>query len=455
MGEYKESVRALPIRECDVVIAGGGTGGVVAALAAARQGARTALIEVKGYTGGVAVEGGTALHSFYNLWKAFPGVARRQVVGGIPQEIVDRLRQAGGTTGHAEMLVGYNYDSVCTAIDTEIYKLVTLQMLEEAGVQLYLNTFVAEAVTEHDWITGVIVESRSGREMISAKAFVDCTGYGDLAAHAGARFSEPNDYPVANSIGIGGVNVEGYYQFLTRYGAVTEYVEGTRSGGQGRIVRLNGDMRKLPSEFRDAAHAIGMSLTTTTIHDDYLMFIKINYKMPVSPTSRDAVAQAEVELRRRQAEAIGLFRRYVPGCEKAFIARTSPTLCIRRGRLIACDYDVTLADVLEGRHFEDDVLAYGFHDSAPRLQIAHGGTYGIPYRALRVAGIANLLAAGMLITSDHEAHMSTRNTVCCMAQGQAAGTAGALCAARQCGTRDLPYSVLRQALEAGGVILEN
>ena len=97
------------------------------------------------------------------------------------------------------------------------------------------------------WIRGVIAESRSGREMISAKAFVDCTGYGDLAAHAGAHFSEPNDYPVANSIGIGGVNVEGYYQFLTRYGAVTEYVESTRSGGQGRIVRLNGDMRKLPA----------------------------------------------------------------------------------------------------------------------------------------------------------------------------------------------------------------
>jgi hypothetical protein len=455
VSEYEESSRALPIRECDVVIAGGGTGGVVAALAAARQGARTALIEVKGYTGGVAVEGGTALHSFYNLWKAFPGVAKRQVVRGIPQEIVDRLTQAGGTTGHAEMLVGYDYDSVCTAIDTEIYKLVTLQMLEEAGVILHLNTFVAGAVTESGWIRGIIAESRSGREMIAASAFVDCTGYGDLAAHAGAQFSEPNDYPVANSIGIGGVSIEGYYQFLSRYGAVTEYVEGVRSGGQGRIVRLNGNMSKLPQAFRDAAHAIGMSLTTTTIHDDYLMFIKINLKMPVSPTSRDAVAQAEVELRRRQATAIELFRRYVPGCEKAFIARTSPTLCIRRGRLIACDYDVTLADVLEGRHFDDDVLAYGFHDSAPRLQVAHGGTYGIPYRALRVAGVANLLAAGMLITSDHEAHMSTRNTVCCMAQGQAVGTAAALCAARHCGTRDLPYPVLRQALEAGGVYLES
>ena len=80
------------------------------------------------------VEGGTALHSFYNLWKAFPGVEKRHVVRGIPQEIVDRLAAAGGTSGHAEMLQGYDYDSVCTAIDTEIYKLVTLEMLTEAGL---------------------------------------------------------------------------------------------------------------------------------------------------------------------------------------------------------------------------------------------------------------------------------------------------------------------------------
>ena len=454
MTPYQEPPKTLPTRECDVVIAGGGTAGVVAALAAARQGARTVLIEIKGYTGGVAVEGGTALHSFYNLWRAFPGVEKRQVVRGIPQEIVDRLLEAGGTTGHAEMLLGYDYDSVCTAIDTEIYKRVTLEMLEEAGVELCLNTFLAGALMEGSRIKGAIAESRSGREAILAKGFVDCTGYGDLAALAGAEYSEPNDYPVANSIGVGGISVEGYYQFLNDHGALTEYSKGMRSGRGGRIVRLNGDMSKLPPAFRDAARAIGMSLTTTTIHDDYLMFIKINYKMPVSPTNRDAVAKAEVELRRRQAKAIELFRQYVPGCEKAFIARTSPSLCIRRGRLITCDYDITLADVLEGRHFEDDVMAYGFHDSAPRLQIKDGGTYGVPYRALRVKGIENLLVAGMMITSDHEAHMSTRNTVSCMAMGQAAGTAAAHCAPRGCGPRDRPTAERRAAHVAGGVYLE-
>jgi hypothetical protein len=451
---HEEPAKQLPVREFDVVVAGGGTGGVVAALAAARHGARTVLIESKGYTGGTVVEGGTALHSFYNLWKAFPQAEKRQVVRGIPQEIVDRLDLAGGTTGHVEMSAGYDYDSVCTAIDTEIYKLVTLEMLEEAGVTLFMNTLLVGAIVEEGWIHGVIVESRSGREAIYAHTYVDCTGYGDLAAHAGASYTEPNDHPVANSIGVGGVSMERYYEFLAAHDAVTEIARGPRSGVEDQIVRLNGRRTQLPSGFADEAAAVGMAMVTTTLYDDYFMFIKINYKMDVSPTDRDAVSAAEIELRRRQAAAVELFRRYVPGCEKAFIARTSPSLCIRRGRLIACDYDVTREDVLQGRHFEDDIMAYGFHDSAPRLQIANGGTYGIPYRALRVDGIGNLLATGMMITSDHDAHMSTRNTVACMGQGQAAGTAAALCVAQDCATRQLPYPDLRVALEADGVYLE-
>jgi hypothetical protein len=454
MKTYREPARDLPVTEFDVVVAGGGTAGVVAALAAARTDARTVLIEAKGYTGGIIVEGGTALHSFYNLWKAFPGVEKRHVVRGIPQEIVDRLAAAGGTSGHAEMLKGYDYDSVCTAIDTEIYKRVTMEMLAEAGVSIYVNTFLAGAIVDRSRIAGVIAESRSGREAIYAHSFVDCTGYGDLAAHAGAQYTEPNDYAVANSIGVGGVSLEKYHEFMESHDALAHYSEGWRSGQEGKIVRLQAHTGNLPPEFVRRAREIGMATVATTVHDDYFMFIKLNYKMAVSPTYRDEVAKAELELRRRQAAAIELFREFVPGCEKAFIARTSPSLCIRRGRLIACDYDITLDDVLGGRHFYDDVMAYGFHDSAPRLQIANGGTYGIPYRALRVAGIDNLLAAGMMITSDHEAHMSTRNTVCCMGQGQAAGTAAALCAACGCGTRELAYGDLRQALENDAVYFE-
>jgi len=452
---YEEPVKKLPIRKFDVVVAGGGTAGVVAATAAARQGAKTALIEVKGYPGGTATEGGTALHSFYNLWKAFPGVKKRQVVRGIPQEIIDRLLKVGGTSGHAEMSKGYNYDSVCTAIDTEMYKLVTFEMLVESGVFVCVNTLLVGAIMDGSHIRGVIAESRSGREAFYAKSFVDCTAYGDLAAYAGADYTEPNDYPVVNSIGVANVSIDKYYDFMKSHDAVTQLAEGIRSGKDGQIVRLDGRRVNLPSGFSEGASKIGMSMVTTTVHDNYFMFIKLNFKMPVSPTNRDEVAKAELELRRRQAKAIELFREYVPGCEKAFITRTSPKLCIRRGRLITCDYDITLSDVLEARHFDDEVMVYGFHDSAPRLQVKNGGTYGIPYRALRVAGIENLLAAGMMITSDHDAHMSTRNTVSCMGQGQATGTAAALCAAKNCGTRELRYGELRKALVKSGVYFES
>jgi len=451
---YQEPARRLPVRRFDVVVAGAGTAGVVAALAAAREGARTAVVEVKGYPGGTVTEGGTALHSFYNLWKAFPNATKRQVVRGIPQEIIERLAKVGGTSGHAEMVKGYDYDSVCTAIDTELYKLVTFEMLAEAGVFLFVNTMVVGAARDGSRLKGAIVESRSGREAFFAKAFVDCTAYGDLAAYAGAKFSEPNDYAVANSIGLANVNVEKYYEFLDSHDAVSELAYGTRDGQEGRIVRLNGRAAKLPEGFHRGAREIGMAMVTTTVHDNYFMFIKLNLKMRQSPTDRDAVARAELELRRRQFRAVELFRKFVPGCEKAFMARTSPKLCIRRGRLIACDYDIRHEDVIGGRHFPDDVMVYGFHDSAPRFQVKGGGTYGIPYRALLPRGLENLLVAGMMITSDRRAHMSTRNTVCCMGQGQAAGTAAALCARRGCAARQLPYPVLREALEKGGVYFE-
>jgi hypothetical protein len=449
---YREPPKNLPIRKFDVVVAGGGTGGVVAALAAAHQGAKTMLIERKGYTGGTVTEGGTALHSFYNLWKAFPGVKKRHVVQGIPQQIVDRLMTAGACSGHAEMVRGYDYDSVCTAIDTELYKLVTMQMLDEAGVFIAVNTLLTGAIMDGSRIRGAIVDSRSGREAIYAKAFVDCTAYGDLAAVAGADYKVPDDYACCNSIGLANVDLDGYLAHLEAHGGSNQLAYGIRSGQPGKVVRFNGG---LAGDFRTEARKIGMSSMITTVHDNYLMFVKCNFKVPGSVINRDDMAKGELEVRKRQAKAVELFRKYVPGCEKAFMARTSPTLNIRRGRLLTCDYDISHEDVIEGRHFDDDVAVYGFHDSAPRYQIKNGGTYGIPYRALRVAGIENLLAAGMLITSDHRAHMSTRNTVCCMVQGQATGTAAALCAARNCGTRELRYRDLRGTLEKAGVYFES
>lgn len=454
-GFYKEKAKKLPAREFDVVVAGGGTAGVICAIASARNGARTVLVENKGYVGGVAVEGGTALHSFFNLWKAFPGVKKRQLVRGIPAEMIERLTSRGGATGYAEMEKHFVYDSVCTAIDTEMYKLNAHEMLDEAGVYVCVNTLLAGAVMYGNHVKGVILESRSGREVIYAKSFVDCTGYADLAAYAGATYTEPNDYAVVNSMGLGNVDIEKYYSFLSQKDAVHQLAYGVRSGEPGRIIRLGSEgSTGYPEDFIKGANEIGMSAISTTTQDNYLMFIKMNMKLTKSPTNRDTVAKAELELRKRMQKGVELFRAHIPGFEKAFITRTAPSLVIRRGRLITCDYDITHDDVLNGKHFDDDVFVYGFHDMAPKYQVKNGGSYGIPYRALCVKGIENLYVSGMMITSDHNAHMSTRNTVSCMGQGQASGTAAALCALNNFSSRTLPYKSLRQALEKGGVYFE-
>jgi len=392
------------------VIAGAGTAGVIAGIAAARQGANTLLVESKGYPGGTAVEGGTAIHSFYNLWKAFPGVEKKQLVRGIPAEMIDRLTARGGATGYAEMVRHYDYDSVCTAVDTEMYKLNAFEMLSEAGVNVCVNTFLAGVIRRENQIEGVILESHASREVVYAKSFIDCTGYADLAAKGGAEYSEPNDYAVVNSMGLGNVDIERYYEFLESGEGAEQLAYGVRSGRPGQIIRIGSEISKgYPEEFQKGAKKIGMSAISTTVHDNYLMFIKLNLKLPVSPTNRDEVSKAELELRKRMQTGVELFREYIPGFERAFIARTSPSLCIRRGRLISCDYDITHENILNGDHFPDDVFVYGFHDMAPRYQVKDGGSYGIPYRALCVKGIDNLYVSGMMITSDRNAHMSTRS----------------------------------------------
>jgi hypothetical protein len=327
-------------------------------------------------------------------------------------------------------------------------------MLVESGVYVCVNTLLTGAIMEGSALKGIIAESRSGREAIFAGSFVDCTAYGDLAAFAGARYSEPNDYDVCNSVGVGNVDITRLYDYLKSRDDIYQLCYGTRGGEDNKIVRIQGRMVNVPDDFKKSADEIGMTMTTTTLHDNYLMFIKFNMKMPVSPTDRDSVAKTDLELRKRQLKGVELFKKYIPGCEKAFIARTSPTLTIRRGRCIVCDYDITHEDVIEGRHFGDDVFVYGFHDWAPRYQVKDGKTYGLPYRALCVKNIDNLFVSGMMITSDRRSHMSTRNTVSCMAQGQASGTAAALCVQNDCGTRDLSYDLLRRTLDKDGVYFE-
>lgn len=486
MQQYMESAKALPVCSFDVVVAGGGTAGVVAAIAAARTGAKTVIIEAKGYVGGTMLEGGTTLHSFFTLGKYFNRPSR-QVVKGIAQEIIDRLMEIGGSTGHLVDEVGIDYDEHCTLIDVESYKLVAAQMLQEAGVCIYFNTLVAGADVTDGHINGVIVQSRvEGRLYFKAGAFIDATGWGDLSAYAGADYVEPKEYSVANSVGLAGINIEKYTQYLKENNALSGITYGPRDGKPDQIVRVGapfhrvlstlmaqyygkkaaGDetahaqsmirqsgQNKIPLEVQKKIASMALTLGFTTMHDDYFMYLKLNYMMKQGVDSQEEMTKAEIALRQRQQEAVQLLRENIPGCEKAFIARTSPTLCTRRGRSIVCDYDISNEDILQGRHFEDDIAHFGFHDCAPKMHVGGDGSYGIPLRAILVKDMDNLFAVGMMISTDYYAYMSTRNTVSSMAQGQAAGTCAAMAALQNVPVRQIPYSQLKHRLLHDGVYL--
>lgn len=455
MDTFIRSASTVSARHYDVVVCGGGTSGLFAALAAARCGASTALVEHKGYVGGIAAEGGCGLHSFYNLYKAFPGVGKKKVIRGLPEEFIDRLTAMGGASGHNETLMNYGYDSDTLCVDVEAYKYLANRMLVEAGADVLLNTMLVDADVTDGHINAVFTESHEGCQALTARVFIDATGFGDLSARAGAKLTECSDYAVANSIGIAGIDIDAYYAYLKEHSALKEYALGERSGVKGKLIRVDGDWEKLDPAYAKRAKEIGMQTVTTTIHDQYFMFIKLNMMMPVSPVYRDALADAEMELRRRQQEAIRLLREVIPGSEHAFITRTAPTITVRRARCITCDYDLSNEEILNATHFRDDVFTYGFHDRAPSMQIRDGSTYGFPLRAMQAQGCSNLYAIGMMVTSNQDAHMSTRNTVSCMAQGQASGTAAALAAASGCGDiRDLSYDRLRERLRRDGVYFE-
>lgn len=453
--KFIQETRQTPVRyECDVVIAGGGTAGVCAALAAARNGARTILVDRYNFLGGTMLNGAGPLHSFYNLYKAFPGAPKIQCVRGIPSEIVDRLIAAGGSPGHLEQDKGGNYDSVITIIDWEIFKDVIFDMMQEAGVRILLHTMVVDVIREKNTVRGLVIEGKSGREAIEAKVVVDTTGDGDVAAFAGAPFAKKHQTTkVGMPFGMLNVDMPRLVAFLEEHDMVNQIVHADKGSDRDDIVRLGFELKKIPL-FKEYMDQTGMwgPLGVSRYQGDY-SYINSCSLPAVDATDTEALTDAEIKLRKQVITLSRMLREHIPGFEKAHVYWTPASAGIRYTRCVECEHDMSLEEIVNGARFEDEVMLYGFHDSAPRIMIKDAGVYGLPYRALLPKQVEGLLVAGRMITSDFDAHMSTRNTVSCMAQGEAAGTAAALSARADVVPRELDTSRLRQALRAQGVYL--
>ena len=451
MEYYVESLKTPIAYDFDVLVCGGGTAGFIAALAAARTGARTALVERNGFIGGTMINGAGPLHSFFNLFKAFPGAKKQQVVQGLPSEVVDRMVAEHASYGHLEQDKGGNYDSMITLVDWESFKDIAFKMLEEAKVEMFLHTVVSAVMKQGDAVTGAVIETKSGRQAIRAKVVIDTTGDGDVAALAGAEFVKKHDTTsVGFPFSMMNVDMRRLVDYLEKEGLVTQLIRGQKDG-EDDVIRLGFDLRK-DERFRPFMEKSGMwGPLGFSYHDNNFTYINSANKKSVDATDVVACTKAEIELRHQVMELSRMLVKYIPGFEKAYVYWTPNALGVRYTRVIRCEYDLTVEEIVNGTRYDDEVFLYGFHDCAPRIMIKDAKYFGMPYRALLPVKVENLLVAGRLITSTWEAHMSTRNTVSCMAQGEAVGTAAALCAREGVTPRQLDRTLLHQTLADHGV----
>jgi FAD dependent oxidoreductase len=440
----------------DVIVVGGGMAGIGAAIAAARGGAKTLLIEKAGWLGGMGITGATGLHSFYNIFGQYPGSERLRVVAGIAQELVDRAQAMGGGVGHVLMERGLSFLSMITPVEPEVFKLAAIRLCQEAGVKLLFHTVLDEIQADTGHIEGLVLWNKAGRSLVRARQYIDCSGDGDLAAYAGAPFlqfklGDPGAYAAGFTFRLCNVDLDRMEASLEQRGLILHLAHAVKPGmDKPDLIRLGFEMRP----FREAGieYAPDWFMASSLRPRELTYCNCINYG-PNDGLDADALSNAEIYLRGRMLDTAEFFRQNIAGCEASYIAGPAPSAGQRRGRAIRCEYELTQEDCVQARQFDDQIGCFSFIDNS-RDRVRDALAYGIPFRALIPKDVDNLLVAGRMISVDLSAHNSTRNTVCCLICGQAAGTAASLAASQRIAPRDVDRQMLRERLRQSGVLLQ-
>ena len=441
-----------------MIVIGGGNAGCAAALAAARNGARTLLLERYGFLGG------TATAAMVGPWMTFHSGSER-IVGGIAQEIVERLVALGGSQGH--IADASDYVATITPFDPEIQKALLFDMMRESGVALLVHAYFLDALLdERGAVRGVRVATVGGLREYVAPLTIDASADAYVAASAGARVLQGDErgrvQPASLMFRLSHVDLAQTAAYVRenpsemrtslppaeRDAAALTAVAGLHA--LWNAARSNGDVgvpRELVSFFI-SPYPDEVSVNMTRVVD-------------IDPLDPDDLTRAEVEARAQTMRLLAFFRERVPGFANARIAATAAQIGIRESRRIAGVYTLTRDDVLAGRSFDDAVArsAYPIDIHNPSgsgtttFRLPPGASYEIPYRCLVPESVDGLLVAGRCISTTHEALASTRLTPTVMTLGQAAGTAAARCVAGNVKPRDCDTIALRAKLVADGVDL--
>ncbi|WP_088832155.1 FAD-dependent oxidoreductase [Paenibacillus tyrfis] len=441
--------------EADVVVVGGGPAGIAAAIAAGRQGASTVLIERYGFLGGMSTAA-----SVYP-WMTFHTEQGEQVIKGLGQEIVDRLMERGGSPGHLRDTVGFVYS--VTPYHPEIFKVLAVDMLQEAGVKLLAHSFVDEVQVEGGKIRSVSLSGKSGRIDVRGRMFVDTSGDADVAHLAGAptlkgREEDQRTQPMTMKFRMRGVDLEAVRQAMIDHPA--NFYHKTPFAELDRLP-LTG-VSGFYAEWKAGQVPINRDQVlffTGPAEDEVL--VNCTRVQGLDGTSVEDLTLAEAIGRKQVLMMAEFLQKSIPGFAKASISSVGAQIGIRETRRIDGLYRLSIEDVLEGRRFDDAIARSGYpidlHDPSGKgvtsAFIKGSGAYDIPYRSLIAQGLDNLLAAGRCISTTHEALATTRLTPSCMATGEAAGTAAALACVIDVPARELDVKLLQERLLRGNAVL--
>ncbi len=427
-------MKALRSMEADVLVCGGGVAGTMAAIAAARHGARVLLVERYGFLGGNATAGAVAQ---FNSWQTESG---RRVIGGLAQEVVDRLRALGAAADHEVfvMSTGHLMDRVEYA--PEILKMVLDEMVTSAGVQLLLHASVLDVERSGQRIDAVQVLTKGGVLRLAATTVIDASGDIDVLYRAGAQFLELGGtermQPATMMFRFGPIDFD-------RFGALTSQEINTlaaRGYEQGALARA-------------ALHSAREPFSS----DGWFNISRL----AVDATDPLALSQAETEGRRQAWRAAEYLRTSVPGCEQGRLRQFGTQVGIRETRRLHGDHVLTAEELLQPVKFEDAIAAGAYpidiHPAAGGELIYQAmgkdHAYQIPLRSLLPLGLDNALAVGRGVSATHSALAAIRVMTISMAVGQACGTAAALSIRAGCCPRDLPLTELRTTLLNDGACL--
>lgn len=416
----------------DVVVVGAGSAGMNAAIAAARIGARTLLVERYGFPGGISTQ---VLDTFYGFYT--PGSHSERVVGGIPWEVASTLIANGDAL---ERPNSYGAGTGVT-YDPDALKLLWESLALAAGVDLLYHAFLVDADVDDGQVTWIAMETKAGRVRVEAAVFVDASGDADLAALAGVGFeragAEGEGQSLTTTFKLSGVDDE--RARLVRQPQLQESMAQAIADGYA-LPRREGSIHITPSP---GVMATNMTRVPAIDLDD-----------PFS------LSRAEIEGRRQASEYARFLIDRVPGYENARLTGLSTQIGMRETRRIDGEYRLTREDVLGVRQFDDAIARCGapieaHHAGADTRweYLPDGATYQIPYRSLLPIGVDGLLVAGRCLSATYDAHASVRSMAQCMAMGQAAGTAAALAANTGISPRLLAPKVVRDNLRRGGALL--